>query len=434
MQLTHEQIIQLAPDAASASAGKKLATTRKWQALHAHEKALWGDCQGSGVTPYKTIVDLGQMAFKCTCPSRKFPCKHSLALLFLYQAQSEVFQTEAELAPHVAEWLNRREARNQPKKEKPVDEKTQQKRIDQREKKIAAGLEELKFWIREAIRVGLDEVPSNAYRFTEKIAARMVDAQMPGLASRLRALSAIHFRGEQWPLVLVRELATIYLIAEAYERQAQLSPDWQAEIRNLVGWNVAKEEVLRREGRPDDWQILARQLHTDENLTVEKIWLWGNQHQQFALLLNFYAFNQKPLLNLVPGLAFRGEMAFYPAVWPLRSLIKSHLDDFKAINASGWPKPRLEALPVMVTEKLALNPFLMDIPLLVGSVAIRWHQQKWFLFQDDYLLPLQNPSDELWQVLAATQGKAFDGFLVYQQQRYYLLAYHFDHNFYPLAN
>jgi len=103
MQLTAEQITNLAPDATSVKAGRALATNSKWLSRCVHEKALWGDCQGSGKTPYRTIVDLGNIAFKCSCPSRKFPCKHGLGLLFLYADNPSVFSVETDQAPHVAE-------------------------------------------------------------------------------------------------------------------------------------------------------------------------------------------------------------------------------------------------------------------------------------------------------------------------------------------
>ena len=83
MSLTQDQILQLAPDEASKKAGQQLANNAKWNAKFCHENALWGDCQGSGSKPYKTIIDLQNLAFKCSCPSRKFPCKHGLGL-FLY--------------------------------------------------------------------------------------------------------------------------------------------------------------------------------------------------------------------------------------------------------------------------------------------------------------------------------------------------------------
>ena len=89
LNLTEEQIIQLAPDAASVKAGKGLATRAKWVLLEHSDRAIWGHCQGSGKTPYQTVIDIKNVAFKCSCPSRKFPCKHGLGLLFLYAAQAE---------------------------------------------------------------------------------------------------------------------------------------------------------------------------------------------------------------------------------------------------------------------------------------------------------------------------------------------------------
>src|ERR1041384_6942648 len=106
MQYTREQILQLAPDDASAKAGQQLATRSKWVVLSENPKALWGDCQGSGKTPYKTIVDLTNIAFKCTCPSRKFPCKHGLGLFLLYSRQPTIF-TASEMPAWVNEWINK---------------------------------------------------------------------------------------------------------------------------------------------------------------------------------------------------------------------------------------------------------------------------------------------------------------------------------------
>ena len=46
LNLTEEQIIQLAPDAASVKAGKGLATRAKWVLLEHSDRAIWGHCQG----------------------------------------------------------------------------------------------------------------------------------------------------------------------------------------------------------------------------------------------------------------------------------------------------------------------------------------------------------------------------------------------------
>lgn len=84
---TPDTILALAPDAKSAKSGRDLATLRKWVTLGCHEQAVWGECQGSAESPYQTQIDLAEPAFHCSCPSRKFPCKHALGL-FLYSTDT----------------------------------------------------------------------------------------------------------------------------------------------------------------------------------------------------------------------------------------------------------------------------------------------------------------------------------------------------------
>src|SRR6266700_2307982 len=84
---TTEQILAMAPDTSSATAGKALASPGKWVTLGCSEAAVWGECQGSGSKPYEVDIDLSEPAFRCSCPSRKFPCKHGLGLLLLFAGQ-----------------------------------------------------------------------------------------------------------------------------------------------------------------------------------------------------------------------------------------------------------------------------------------------------------------------------------------------------------
>src|ERR1051325_860129 len=112
MSYTPEQIIALAPDAPSAKAGHSLASARKWAALACDERAVWGECQGSGKDPYRTQIDLTEPAFRCTCPSRKFPCKHALGLFLLFAAEGQKFERR-ERPAWVAEWLEKRDQQSQ---------------------------------------------------------------------------------------------------------------------------------------------------------------------------------------------------------------------------------------------------------------------------------------------------------------------------------
>ena len=87
MELTSESVLALAPDASSVKAAQALLKPGQWPTLGFNENAVWGECKGSGSKPYQVEADLSGPVFKCTCPSRKFPCKHSLALLLLLACQ-----------------------------------------------------------------------------------------------------------------------------------------------------------------------------------------------------------------------------------------------------------------------------------------------------------------------------------------------------------
>ena len=138
MNLTLEQIAELAPDPSAAAAGKSLSAAKHWPELGRSETALWGKCQGS--TVYQVKVDLAEFAYNCTCPSRKFPCKHVLGVLML-AAQSPEHVKPGDPPPEwVAEWLEKRRAREEkvaaPAALKPVpDAKAKQRRSDERAQK-----------------------------------------------------------------------------------------------------------------------------------------------------------------------------------------------------------------------------------------------------------------------------------------------------------
>ena len=80
-----ERVLALAPDAPSQRTALSLASGRAWPVTGAAAgaDAVWGECRGSAAAPYRTVVDLSGPAYRCSCPSRKIPCKHVLALLLL---------------------------------------------------------------------------------------------------------------------------------------------------------------------------------------------------------------------------------------------------------------------------------------------------------------------------------------------------------------
>ena len=78
-----EQVEAVAPSPAAVTAAQPLATPGRWSDVGADDHVVWGSFQGSGAEPYDTAVDHVGVGFRCTCPSRRVPCKHALALLLM---------------------------------------------------------------------------------------------------------------------------------------------------------------------------------------------------------------------------------------------------------------------------------------------------------------------------------------------------------------
>jgi uncharacterized Zn finger protein len=107
LQLTATQVTAMAPDSSSASAGKKLGDPKHWKNLGINEQVLWGECQGSAL--YQVRVALSTLTIRCSCPSRKQPCKHGLGLLLLAVNHPEIL-SNTEPPEWVSDWLAKQAA------------------------------------------------------------------------------------------------------------------------------------------------------------------------------------------------------------------------------------------------------------------------------------------------------------------------------------
>lgn len=95
MSLTKERIADLAPDAKSIKVAEGLANVAFWKQTGITQDNIWGLFQGSSATPYQSHVDLKTARFDCSCPSRKRPCKHALALALIHAANPNAIQEAA---------------------------------------------------------------------------------------------------------------------------------------------------------------------------------------------------------------------------------------------------------------------------------------------------------------------------------------------------
>lgn len=362
---TEAYIHSLVTDSGALRDGQKLAAPSKWTAIGQHDTAAWGLVQGSGKDPYKVCVALAGGATKCNCPSRKFPCKHAVGLMLLL-TQSAVPKQEP--APDwVTSWIEGRQRRQEavPPREKTPDAAAQAKRETARASKVMGGIEELRRFLEDIARQGLEDPRIRTYEFWDRIAGRMVDAQMPPIANRLRLLGGKPFqKRSDWASQLATEIGDLYALTEAYIRLDSLPEGLRFDVRTALGFALKQDEVLAEQpSMPDYWQVMGQITASVERVLERRTWLYGATSNRFALLLDF-AHSSRPFSTTYPvGYAFQADLVYYPSAYPQRALVKHSEASFHHnAQLAGFAVSRVEDILHTFATALALNPFLERIP------------------------------------------------------------------------
>ncbi|MGB3652808.1 MAG: SWIM zinc finger family protein [Rivularia sp. (in: cyanobacteria)] len=413
---TQEKILALAPDASSAKNGKALATSGKWSSLGFNETAAWGECQGSGENPYRTQIDLREPAFKCSCPSRKFPCKHGIGLFILFVNEKELF---SQTVPQewVNDWLQARSQRKVNIEEKvstldlvnkEVNPEAQAKRAAKRLDKVTAGMQDLEVWLRDLVSNGLAAAQEKPYSFWDDAFSRLVDAQAPGVARLVKEMASISHSGAGWQERLLSQLGRVYLLIEAFKR-LDLPIGVQADIRTQIGFSQSQQELLTQQGINDSWFILGQSLAEEDRLKTQRTWLWGKQTQQKALILNF-AHGKQPLdTSLIPGSCIDAELVFFESAYPLRAIVKSQDVENQIDTMPGHSN--ISNMMQEYSQAVASNPWIERFPISLRKVIPIKQNDNWFVRDEDKrLLPLQSRFKNNWQLLALSGGYPLDIF------------------------
>ena len=397
-------MLALAPDTAAQRAAAGLADPAPWSCWGASSDLVWGLCAGSGKDPYQVAVDLDGPAYRCSCPSRKFPCKHALGLL-LNWAGGRVPE-RMQPADYARVWRAGRSGRVSQVTAKAVtvkDAAAAARRSQRRAQRVAAGLAELRMWLCDQIRAGLSG--TNGHRHAEQIAARMVDAQAPGVANALRRLSPIPASGDGWPGRLLAEYAQLHLLARAYDQLEDLPPDLAAVVRSRIGFTVTRDEVLASPAVRDRWLVLAVRDVDEPPIPTRRIWLHGRDTGRFALLLVFAVqgdFSAVPDATLAPGTELRAGVHYYPGQPPLRALIGGRSAAPTAPAPPGAPGDVATLLSGWAAA-LEQDPWLTEWPALLAGTPVR-AGNRWYLADaTGAALPLLG-QESLWRLLAVSGG------------------------------
>ncbi len=432
MFFSEEQIIASAPDIASMKAGKDLAIPDKWLNLFFNARVMWGEVQGSGKELYRTQIDLtgksdniSSVHFKCTCPSRKFPCKHGLGLMFLYSKNPEIL-IENNNEPN---WVKDRMDKRAEKALKPMeisqigqadeaDEKNASEKRLQKEKNdnqrfevVKNGVEESTGILKDFMRLGLLTMPEKGKDFFLKTAARMVDAKAAGLANRWRAFAEVNFTGNDWHEEVMAQIADLYLLSEAFRtvfsggRLSGVGSETNKlssgvygllaeDIKTAIGFTTDKKELTENasaEKIKEGWLILSSVTTREEDLMIRKNWLFGLSSHRFAFILEFKHKTQAFENFFSPESVLEAELVFFPSAVPQRAIINSDIVQrilteekniqvqlLNACDASAlntWRKSQKHFV-----EQISKLPWLTEVPQCLANVSLtRNEKDEWFI-------------------------------------------------------
>lgn len=412
---------QLASDQPSLKAAAGLTKPAKWSGIGISDDdtLIWGECAGSGANPYRVMADLRDLGNKCTCPSRKFPCKHVLALLWI-RAEAIVPFPPAETPDWVSDWLGRRRTGNAAKpaaaptapkdlsaakaaepEEEAVEapgaaarrEAASAKRAEDTERAILDAMDALEQWIGDQLRMGLAAFIDEATTRCRRIAARLVDGKAAALAGRADELPArlLALPAGDRARGAVVELGKLVTLARAFRADPR-----DPAIRRAVATAETREALLAasdplRVSGP--WEVLAEHVRTRrDGLVSQTCWLLNLSAEcgshRFAMLQDFFpASAGRRASAFTPGERFMGDLLFYPSPHPLRALlIQRHSGETDA----SWPTADDEPTATLATA-LHNEPWALDVPVLLpaGRLALDTAGDCWWHSADGTVtLPL----------------------------------------------
>jgi SWIM zinc finger len=176
-----------APNSEAAKNGRGLVLKGKFVRLYqsADGSLIFGHCQGSGKEPYLCSADFALPSapvYRCTCPSRQFPCKHSLGLLYAY-AQGKSFSS-ADVPDELAAKREKVHQRVEKKKKEEADKpKTVNKAaLAKKIKAQLSGIDLLEKLTLDLVRLGIGNMNAKSAREIEEQAKQLGNAFLPGAA------------------------------------------------------------------------------------------------------------------------------------------------------------------------------------------------------------------------------------------------------------
>ena len=430
MQLTEKQINTIAPDTASIKAATKVFNKTKWE-VKKSDRAIWAAIQGSGKKPYLVQIDINDLAFKCSCPSRKFPCKHGLALAYYIAANGFDNISHTSEAIWVKEWIDKRTNKaitKAAKAKKVIDPKKQKKKSENKWANAKKSIEQVELWLKDLMKLGILDFPNKEQTYWAKLAKRMVDAKMPGINTYFNILANVNYQSN-WEHIVLKIINKIHLLVQAIKNHSNLEADFKQELELLLGWNISKADLLANEKTEifdDVWMIVKVDTNTTENLDSRKVHLYGVQTNRWAYILEFAFGNTYFKDRYAEGTLMQAKLAFYPGIQKTRAFVKIKGSQTN-VEQNLKPIPNLLKSNKLFTNRINQFPWTFEVHQFIEKTNIIVRDNQYLLVDSQnnlMLIPSMN-FEQYLSVLAHSQGHFFDAFVLRNSDGIRLLGFLF---------
>lgn len=250
IELTTQKIEGYAQNLEAAKNGRALVAKNKFANLKIDkdQTLIWGDCAGSGKNPYYCSADFieeNNPVFRCNCPSRQFPCKHALGLMFAYQQQASGFTID-----EIPQDITNKRDKIEKKQEKKEQEKKSLKEKAEQPKKVnkaavikkidtqLLGIQTAGKILNNIVQNGLSSINAKEKRNLQTQIKELGNYYIPGIQTAYNdlLLDLEDVENEQYSHVIdqLNYIAALLKKATEYLNQRKEDPEAEPEINSAI--------------------------------------------------------------------------------------------------------------------------------------------------------------------------------------------------------
>jgi hypothetical protein len=234
------------------------------------------------------------------------------------------------------------------------------------------GLVELSKWVADLVSNGISTLVQGADEPWESIAVRMVDYKLGGIAGYLRNMinRDDHQLIEDWHFDVIKLVAYLEALITGFQKARKQENVPSVDILKACGVNFKREDIKKiQKGILDCWRVLYVETNSNAFVVYHKLYLWGRDSNQLALVLDFKGRDSNgelPWYLIRNDVQFEAELFFHPSAFPVRGF----LEKIKPIDYPTFTPIEKTSNPEFLTV-FADQPFAISFPVLLTHCQIQ---------------------------------------------------------------